>query len=111
MTTRQRATRKNVPMYPEDLETVKALRSGEGDATEALRDLTGVRIDAASSEAETIHALVLLGRQALEEKVLDIGYQRLAEFVENDPECQAWRRSMRNRHLRPFNGAIRTDAA
>lgn len=103
MTTKQRATRKNVPMRAEDLETVNALRSGEGDTAEALRELTGVRIDAASSEAETIHALFLLGRRALEEKVLDLGYQRAAAFDEADPERQAWKRVMRNRRLRPFD--------
>jgi hypothetical protein len=53
-----------------------------------------------TSEAERLHALIVLGRRALEEKVLEIGYRRLAEFLETDEESRRWRESRRARNIR-----------
>lgn len=95
--------RKQVPLDPDDLADLSALRAHEEDKVTALHDLTGIRLKDNASEAETLHALLVAGRKALAEKELALGFERAAEYERDHPEVQAWRAAMRGRHLRSFD--------
>jgi len=97
--------RKQVPLDPEDLADLDAVRSREGAEAAALHELTGISLRTTPSEAETLHALVVLGRRALADRVLQMGCERAAAYERTHPEVQTWRRAMRGRHLRPFDVA------
>ena|SRR5687768_9623875 len=95
MTAKDRKVRKHVPLDPEDLADITALRSQGSDKSEALSSLLGIPAEERASEAAVLHALVVLGRKAVADKALELAYRRAAEVDARDPERIAWRRGMR----------------
>lgn len=93
--------RKQVPIHPADRETLQRLRTENSPQAAALAVLTGITIKPDSSDAETLHALVVAGRELTEQKALESAYAREAEYARTHPDVQAWRSVMRSHHLKP----------
>lgn len=100
--------RKPVPMDAADLEALAHLRAMNSPQAAALAVLTGITITPETSEAQTLHALVVAGREMMEQKALEDSYLREAEFARHHPDVAAWRRAMP--HLRSDN-TLETDTA
>jgi hypothetical protein len=81
-------TRKAVPLDQAELDAVDQARTGG-----VLAELAGE--DAARSEAAALHALVLLGLQAVRERQELHGYAAMAANL--DDEDRAYYAAMRNR--------------
>lgn len=94
--------RKQVPLDPEDIADIDALRSHDEDKVTALETLTDIHLKDNPSEAQVLHALLVAGRKALADKALEIGFERAAAYERSHPEVQRWRKAMRGRHLRTF---------
>lgn len=91
-------------------EIAKIKDSGTPEAT-ALDSLTGITLGSKASAAQTVHALVAAGIQAIQDKAEEIGYQRLAVFLETDEESKAWQASRRARASRRLADAAERGAA
>lgn len=83
---------------------VEKIASQGTDESAALAALTGVALGPAPSAATALHAVVVAGLQAIEERAQEIGYQRLAEFTATDDESRRWRASRRTREARRLAG-------
>ncbi len=94
--------RKSVPLDKDDLQVLEALAQPGSDEALALIDLTGAPLGSQSSEAQRLHALIAAGRKAMQDKALEIAFERQAAFEKDHPDCQEWRRVMQGRHMRPF---------
>ncbi len=90
--------RRQVPIHPAVQETLDHLRKEGSSQAQALAVLTGVSIRPDSSDAETLSAMLDVGRELIEQKALEDAYRREAEFARNHPDVQAWRRAIP--HLR-----------
>lgn len=97
MSATRSTVRKSVPLDENDIKDLTAIRMQGSDEAVALHSLTGIVLGERPSEAEALHALVTLGRQTLADRKTEIGYQKLARFMEDDPESQAWHASRRAR--------------
>ncbi|HEY9376550.1 MAG TPA: hypothetical protein VIQ02_05580 [Jiangellaceae bacterium] len=91
------AVRKSIPIDPADRDVVQRIRTPGSPEHEALR-AEGVELSETSSEAEALHALLVVGRRALEESVLEAGYARLA--TAEDDEDREFRRAISQRAAR-----------
>lgn len=100
MATTRSTVRKNVPLDQDDLRDLTAIKETGSDKAAALYSITGIKLSEKPSEAEVLHALVVLGRQVVADKEVEIGYQKLARFMEDDSEAKAWRTSRRARTAR-----------
>src|SRR5665647_554615 len=71
-------TRKNISLHTSEIEIVNRVRD-EGTAEHAaLREVSGLDLPAAASEAESLRAILKVGLWAIEEKVMTYGYAALA---------------------------------
>lgn len=93
--------RKQVPFHHDDEEALDHLRAHNSPQAQALAVLTGISITPDSSDAETLHALIVAGRKVTEEAALQEAYRREAEYARNHPDVLAWRRAMHGRRLHP----------
>jgi hypothetical protein len=91
---KKRATVGLTSSEADDLEKIKEPGSY---LNTALRSLTGVTVGPPSSDAQTVHALLVAGLQAVRRKAEVIQYDQLAAFLRNDPEHRAWIESRRSR--------------
>ena len=93
-------TRKSIPVDEETQQLLEALRSGETREHAALTSLIqGADATAQGrwSEAAVLAALVDLGKQALQEKVLEAEYRAMAAEQEENEEDRAVRAAQRRR--------------
>lgn len=93
--------RKQVPLDSADQEAVRHLRTRNSPQAAALAVLTGITITPETSEAQALHALLVAGREMMEQKALEDSYLREAEFARHHPDVEAWRRAMP--YLRPHD--------
>lgn len=89
--------RKSIPLTVEDQATLDRLRNQDTPEYTALTTLAGP--DATRSEAATLHALILLGQQVIQEHALTLGYTHLA--ASQDDEDHAYHAAMRRRRRPP----------
>lgn len=95
--------RKQVPLDADDLAVLERLGYDGSPEAVALHAVTGIRTMRGTSEAERLHALIVAGRKAVQEKALEMGSAKAAEFDRTDPERQQWISAMRHRRrMRPF---------
>lgn len=95
-TTQRRVTRKWLPLTEADLEAIEQITHGEDIARNALEHM-GITLPEDANDTEAVRAIFAAGRAAIEEKTLELGYAKAAEFDRTDPERQAWLRCMRSR--------------
>lgn len=76
------------------------LRQPTSDEAEAVRDIAGYDDLSHAPAATLLHVLVDAGIRAVQEQADHVRYARLAEFVKNDPEHQAWHQACRARRIR-----------
>lgn len=88
-------TRKTVPVDAEEQALAERLRDPESLERRALARLGLVDLDAVTSEAQALHALLAVGHRVLREQVLELGYAELART--EDDEDRAVRRALRRR--------------
>jgi hypothetical protein len=88
------ATRKSVPVERAEYDLVQRLREPGSPEQEAVR-AAGVELSERPSEAEALHALLVVGRRALDEQLLEMGYAALA--ASEDEEDRQVRRELRRR--------------
>lgn len=91
-------TRKNVPLRPDELEVVDRVRVAGSDEREVLQARFGIELPARPSEAETLRAVLKVGFQVIEEKIMAKGYAELAEARTDDD--RATTRAIRDRAAR-----------
>ncbi|WP_445400536.1 hypothetical protein ACSMX9_05985 [Streptomyces sp. LE64] len=91
-------TRKSVPLDPLVADTLERVRRSDTPESRALCQLTGIRVDAETSEAEALRVLLNAGRLAVQEKVMENGYAALA--AAQDEEDLAHEAAVRNRGVR-----------
>lgn len=97
----QTIRRPSVPIDPDTARTVQAARTAgtpEHDALAVLAARGGIRLPSGAgqlSEAAALAALIEVGRQALQEQVLEAEYQAIA--AEQDDEDRAVRAALRRR--------------
>lgn len=84
--------RPSVPLTDAELAELTTARSPGTPEHEALTDLTGTEPD---SVASTLRAWLLLGRQAMHERIAERSYA--AEAAAGDEEDRAVRRALRER--------------
>jgi hypothetical protein len=88
------ATRRNVPIDPDELAIVEAARDQGSPAYQALVELVGPV--AVRSEAATLHAALSLGLGVIKERVAEHGYAALAASqTDEDREFHAIMRQRR----------------
>ncbi|WP_250214337.1 molecular chaperone GrpE [Acrocarpospora catenulata] len=87
------SVRKSVPMGPEDVTTLERMHAPVSPERQALAQLTGQELDASSSDAEILAALVRAGRDAVTQQVATTGYAAWA--AEMDDEDRAYRTARR----------------
>jgi hypothetical protein len=92
--------RKQVPFHHDDEEALEHLRTENSPQAVALAVLTGIDIKPDSSDAETLHALIVAGRKVTEQAALEEAYRREAHYARNHPDVLAWRAAMRGRRFR-----------
>lgn len=90
--------RKSVPINDREREFVERLRTPGSPERDALSVVAGVDLSGEVSEAEILHALVSVGRDAVAEQVLEDGYRALA--ASENEEDRALHRAMRDRAVR-----------
>lgn len=102
--------RRHVPVHPADQEAVEHLRTENSPQATALAVLTGITIGPDSSEAAALHAMMVAGRELMEQKALEDSYRREAEYARNHPDVLAWRRAMPYLRTAPTSTQDTTDA-
>lgn len=82
-----------------DTETDMAVQLRRPDSVEAqaVRELTGHENLVHAPAATLLHTLVEAGIKAIQAEAERIRYQRLGEFLKNDPEHKAWKASRARR--------------
>ncbi|MFJ3903198.1 hypothetical protein [Streptomyces sp. NPDC090025] len=90
-------TRKSVPLDSRTAETMKRVRRHESPENVALRQVTGIRVDDTTSDAEVLRALLDAGRVAVEQKALENGYAALAAAQDDEDRAYAAARRARRR--------------
>jgi hypothetical protein len=86
--------RKSVPIARAEYELVQRIQTPGSPEQDAVR-AAGVQLSDQPSEAEALHALLVVGHRALDERLLEIGYAALA--ASEDEEDRRVRRELRRR--------------
>lgn len=94
MTGVREGLRKSIPLTASDVRDLAAMR-GSSEYRRALRELTGLDLDAGASEASYLHAVLEAGLKALRERAEDRGYAAIA--VEQEESVEQRRRAARRR--------------
>src|SRR5262249_11823785 len=97
--TRRVVQRKPLPLTERDLEDLERLHDAESPQRRALRELLGC--EPGSSDAQVLHALLVLGLRRVEEQVEEEGYRQLALARTRDEEAElgALRERRRSRRV------------
>lgn len=90
--------RKSVPLDAQVQDAVRRFRLHGTPENQALWQVTGVRVDDDTSEAEVLRALLYAGCHAVEEKAMENGYAALA--AAHDEEDRAHEAAVRARGAR-----------
>jgi hypothetical protein len=80
--------RKSVTLTPEDRQELDRIREPNSQLRTALERIAGVELQENASEAEVLHALVVAGRAAVVEQMMDAGY---AEWAASTAEASTRR--------------------
>lgn len=75
------------------------LKDPDTDEAVALRQLTGKDDLTHAPAATVVHALIEAGITVVKERAEEVGLARLSEFLQTDPEHQAWVNSRRKRAM------------
>ncbi|WP_331773364.1 hypothetical protein OG948_59290 (plasmid) [Embleya sp. NBC_00888] len=88
--------RKSVPLNPDDIHALTELRTPDTGLNEALKVLLAkAGLPEPGNESAALHALLVLGRRAVEEQAQLTGYAAYAASL--DDEDRAVAKSMRRR--------------
>lgn len=90
--------RKSVPLDALVEDALERVRRHDTPENQALHQVTGIRVDDDTSEAEVLRALLNAGRIAVEEKVMENGYAALQ--ATHDEEDRAYEAAVRARGTR-----------
>lgn len=90
--------RKSIPIDAHVEDMLRRIRRHDTPENEALCQVTGIRVDDDTSEAEALRALLNAGRLAVQEKVMENGYAALA--AAQDEEDREHEAAMRARGAR-----------
>ncbi len=71
-------TRKNVSLHTSEIQIVSRVRHEGTPEHDALREVSGHELSPSASEAESLRAILKVGLQVIEERVLTNGYAALA---------------------------------
>ncbi|WP_328901654.1 hypothetical protein OHR86_18545 [Streptomyces sp. NBC_00441] len=91
-------TRKSVPLDAVLEDAIQRFRLHGAPENQALWQVTGIRVDDDTSEAEVLRALLHAGCHAVEEKAMENGYAALA--AAHDEEDRAYEAAVRARGAR-----------
>lgn len=89
-------SRKSVPVSPEVVHILELVRTRGTDEAAAASELSGVDTTRAS-EAQTLAAVIDLGRRLIEERAREESYRRLADIDAADPDDARERAAFRAR--------------
>lgn len=92
------ALRKSVPLSPETAHDLALIRTPGTDQARVAADLLGAD-PADMSEAQTLAAVIDLGRRLIEERVREESYRRLAAIDAADPTRATERAALRARRV------------
>lgn len=90
------ATRKSIPLSPAVADALERIRTPGTDEAEAATELVGVDFTTVS-EAQTLAAVIDLGRRLIEEKAREESYRRLAAVDAVDADRKQERAARRAR--------------
>jgi hypothetical protein len=82
-------------LTPEDRQELERIRAPRSPEREALAALAGVELPEGVSEAVVLHALVVAGRAAIADELMDAGYAELG--ASETDEDRGFERAMRAR--------------
>lgn len=95
-TAERRVTRKWLPLTARDVDIIERVKRGEETERDVFEHM-GITLPEDAGDADAVRAIWAAGCMAFEEKTLELGYIKAAEFDRTDPERQTWLRHMRNR--------------
>lgn len=88
--------RKSVPLTADDQQELDRIRAPHSRERAALGELTGIELGEQASDAELLHALVLAGRAAITDQIMDTGYAEwAASETDEDREFERMTRARR----------------
>jgi hypothetical protein len=90
------STRKSIPLSPAVAEALERIRTSGTDEAEAATELVGIDTTTVS-EAQTLAAVVDLGRRLIEERAREESYRRLAAIDAADADRDRERAAFRAR--------------